>query len=68
MEFADTIFMIDNADVVIEDSNIFLKYLCSSCNRKLQTLPSKATDIHILLKSLKNIMTAVLFFPVHQVL
>ena len=54
MEFADTIFMIDNADVVIEDSNIFLKYLCSSCKRKLQTLPSKPTDMSYIAEIFKE--------------
>ena len=54
MEFADTIFMIDNADVVFEDSNIFLKYLCSSCIRKLQTLPSKPIDMSYIAEIFKE--------------
>ena len=43
-EFADTIFKAYDVDVVIEDPNIFPKYLCSSCRRKLQTLSSKPID------------------------
>ena len=40
-EFADTISKAYNADVAIEDPNIFPKYLCLTCHRKLQTLCNK---------------------------
>ena len=40
-EFADTIFKVYNADVAIEDPNIFPKYLCLTCHGKLQTLCNK---------------------------
>ena len=40
-EFADTISKAYNADVSIEDPNIFPKYLCLTCHRKLQTLCNK---------------------------
>ena len=43
-EFADTISKAYNVDAVIEDPNIFPKYLCSICRSKLQALCSKPID------------------------
>ena len=40
-EFADTISKAYNADGSIEDPNIFPKYICLTCHRKLQTLCNK---------------------------
>ena len=40
-EFADTIVKVYNADVAIDDPNIFPKYLCLTCHGKLQTLCNK---------------------------